>query len=128
MGLFRSIGRVFRSVTNIVSKVTNFVTKISNLLGPFTKILDKLGKLPFIGPLVSKVMPFLSKLGPLAFLAGGPLGVALGVLSKVTTAKTLLDTVGGFIRGGGGLDKFPAQAVSNLAQASAWQQARLFRA
>lgn len=129
MDFLRRNQRVFSSDTRAVSSVSGSFNRVGlgKVLAPFTQILDKVGKLPRIGPLFSMATPFLSKLGPLAFVAGGPLGVALGVISKVGTAKTLLDIVGGFIRGGGGPDKFPAQARNNIAHGSAWQQAKMLR-
>ena len=123
------IGRIFRRVLRgVTGLVGGFVKKaLGSVLGPFKQVLDKLGKLPFIGKVLGKVLPFLAKLGPLAFLAGGPIGIALGVLSKVGTVASLANVVGGFVKGGGGLQNMLPQGLGNIAEGAAWRHAQLLR-
>jgi hypothetical protein len=129
MGLFRRIGRVFRRVTGVIGKVGGVLNKLGlgKILQPFSKVLGVLGKIPGIGPILSKVAPFLSKLGPLAFLAGGPIGMALGVMSKIGTISSLANFAGNLVKGGGGLDKMLPQGLNNLAEGAAWRHAQLLR-
>jgi hypothetical protein len=129
MGFVRSIGRAFRSITRgIGGAIGGFVSKaLGGVLGPFKGVLDKLGKLPFVGKILGKVMPFLSKLGPLAFLAGGPIGMALGVMSKIGTVSSLANMVGGLVKGGGGLQNMLPQGLGNIAEGAAWRHAQLLR-
>ncbi len=123
------IGRIFRRIARgIGGLVGGFVKKaLGSVLGPFKQVLDKLGKLPFIGKVLGKVLPFLAKLGPLAFLAGGPIGIALGVLSKVGTVASLANMVGSFVKGGGGLQNMLPQGLGNIAEGAAWRHAQLLR-
>ncbi len=120
--LFR---RVFRGITGLAGGL--FKKALGSVLGPFKGVLDKLGKLPFVGKILGKVLPLLSKLGPLAFLAGGPLGIALGVMSKIGTVASLANMVGGLVKSGGGLSNMLPQGLSNVAESAAWRHAQLLR-
>lgn len=123
------IGRIFRRIARGIGGLAGGFIKraLGSVLGPFKKVLDKLGKLGFIGKIFGKVLPFLSKLGPLAFLAGGPLGLALGLLSKVGTFAGLANMVGGMVKGGGGLHNMLPQGLNNVAEGAAWRHAQLLR-
>lgn len=124
-GITRFVRRVFRSVTGafggLISKTFGAVLK------PFQKVLEKLGQVPFLGKILGKVLPILSKLGPLAFLAGGPVGLALGLLSKASTIMAVANMVSGFVKSGGGLQNMLPQGLSNIAEGAAWKQAQLLR-
>ena len=125
LGIGRLFRRVFRGITGLAG---GFIQKaLGSVLGPFKGVLDKLGKLPFVGKILGKVLPLLSKLGPLAFLAGGPIGLALGVMSKIGTVASLANMVGGLVKSGGGLQNMLPQGLSNVAEGAAWRHAQLLR-
>lgn len=123
------IGRLFRRVFRAVDGLTGGL--VSRTLGavikPFKKALELLGKVPFLGKILPKVLPILAKLGPLAFLAGGPAGLALGLLCKAGTIASVANMVGSFVKCGGGLQNMLPQGLNNVAEGAAWRHAQLLR-
>lgn len=123
------IGRLFRRVLGgAAGLVGGFIKKtLGAVLKPFQKVLDVLGKVPFLGKVLSKVLPILSKLGPLAFLAGGPIGLALGLLCKASTLASVANMVSGFVKCGGGRQNMLPQGLNNVAEGAAFRHAQLLR-
>ncbi len=121
----RIFRRVFRAATGLVGGF--FKKTLGTVLAPFKWALDKLGKIPFVGTVLGKVLPFLAKLGPLAFLAGGPIGLALGLLSKAGSLMSIANMVGGFVKSGGGLQNMLPQGLNNIAEGTAYRHAQLLR-
>lgn len=128
MGLFSSIGNIVHKVTSVVDKVTNFIkAPLSFITKPLTSLVDKLvDKLPFgLGKLVE---PFVNKfLGTaVSWLAGGPLGGIMSMLSSIAPAAEgidkVLDVADGVLNGG--LKSLPSLALQNVQELSAFSQAQ----
>jgi hypothetical protein len=132
MGFFRSIGRAFRSVTNVVKNVGGGLLKtglsamtggggIGGLIG---KIAEKLP----LGNILGKVTGFLGKLGPLASMAGGPLGMIGGVLGMLGGKGGGLGKIAEFAQGLlgklGGAQNLPLPGLNNLTEMFAKSQAQ----
>ncbi|MBI1946537.1 MAG: hypothetical protein HYS27_12620 [Deltaproteobacteria bacterium] len=124
-----SIRRLFRRVVRgVTGAFGGFLSKtLGAVLSPFKKALERLGKIPFLGKIIGAVVPFLAKLGPLAFLAGGPVGLALGLLAKASTVMSLANMASNFVKGGGGLQNMLPQGLNNIAEGTAWRHAQLLR-
>lgn len=130
MGLFRRIGRAFRSVTRAVGGLGGIVGKLTKgplggLLKPFSGVLGKImNKFPF-GNILSKVTGFLGKLGPLASLAGGPLGMIGGLLGGAGSLGKIADIAKNVLGAFGGSGNMPLPGLNNLTEMFAQRQAQL---
>lgn len=117
MGFLGGLGKIVSGITGFVDKALSFVKKpLDFVMKPLTGIVDKLAdKLPFgLGNLVK---PFVNKFlgSAVGWLAGGPLGGVMSLISKAAPTIQTIDNVLHVADGAlnGGFKGLPQTALSN---------------
>jgi hypothetical protein len=128
-----SIGRVFRGVTRALSGglggIVEKLTKgpLGGLMKPLQGILGKVLEKTGLGKVLGKAMDWLGKLGPLASLAGGPLGMIGGLLGKMGGLSKIADFAKNLLGKLGGAQALPLPGLNNLTEMFAQRHAQLLQ-
>jgi hypothetical protein len=124
------IGRIFRGIKSAIGGGLKGLMKggLGSLLGKVTGggliggLVSKFG-----GKFLQKAMGFLGKLGPLAMMAGGPLGMVAGLLSKTGALGGIANLAKNLLGKLGGAGAVPAPGLGNLTEMFAQRQAQLLQ-